>query len=126
MPHSTASRRSRSPGRGTQSRRRSRRLRPGTQAAGHHGGIKKKTTSVNGFLEGPQPPSALQKNITTDMSFADMKAIYDWGKNPLNTSIVKLALTAPSPGTEGNLPRFGNRGMVPTSRKGVPTTRASA
>jgi hypothetical protein len=37
------------------------------------------------------------------MSLSDMKAIYDWGKNLPNTSIVKVALTAPSPGTEGNL-----------------------
>ena len=75
--------------------------------------IKKKTTSVNGFSKAPQLLSALQKNITTDMSFTDMKAIYDWGKNLPNTSIVKLALTAPSPGTEGNLLDSGNCGMGP-------------
>jgi hypothetical protein len=57
--------------------------------------------------------SALQKNITTDMSFSDMKAIYDWGKNLPNTSIVRVALTAPSPGTEGNLLDSGNCGMGP-------------
>jgi hypothetical protein len=75
--------------------------------------IKKKTTSVNGFSKAPQLLSALQKNITTDMSFTDMKAIYDWGKNLPNTSIIKLALTAPSPGTEGNLLDSGNCGMGP-------------
>jgi len=75
--------------------------------------IKKKTTSVNGFSKAPQLLSGLQKNITTDMSFTDMKAIYDWGKNLPNTSIVKLALTAPSPGTEGNLLDSGNCGMGP-------------
>jgi LCP family protein required for cell wall assembly len=75
--------------------------------------IKKKTTSVNGFSKAPQLLSALQKNITTDMSFTDMKAVYDWGKNLPNTSIVKLALTAPSPGTEGNLLDSGNCGMGP-------------
>src|SRR4029077_12950126 len=73
--------------------------------------IKKKTTSVNGFSKAPQLLSALQKNITTDMSFTDMKAIYDWGKTLPNTSIIKLALTAPSPGTEGNLLDAGNCGM---------------
>ena len=75
--------------------------------------IKKKTTSVNGFSKAPQLLSALQKNITTDMSFTDMKAIYDWGKNLPNSSIVKLALTAPSPGTEGNLLDSGDCGMGP-------------
>jgi LCP family protein required for cell wall assembly len=73
--------------------------------------IKKKTTSVNGFSKAPQLLSALQKNITTDMSISDMKAIYDWGKNLPNTSIIKVALTAPSPGTEGNLLDAGNCGM---------------
>jgi LCP family protein required for cell wall assembly len=75
--------------------------------------IKKKTTSVNGFSKAPQLLSALQKNITTDMSFSDMKAIYDWGRNLPNTSIVRVALTAPSPGTEGNLLDSGNCGMGP-------------
>ena len=36
--------------------------------------------------------NALQKNITTDMSLSDMKAIYDWGKNLPNTSIIRVAL----------------------------------
>jgi LCP family protein required for cell wall assembly len=75
--------------------------------------IKKKTTSVNGFSKAPALLTALQKNITTDMSFSDMKAIYDWGKNLPNTSIVRVALTAPSPGTEGNLLDSGNCGMGP-------------
>jgi len=73
--------------------------------------IKKKTTSVNGFSKAPGLLSALQKNITTDMSLSDMKAIYDWGKNLPNTSIVRVALTAPQPGTEGNLLDFSDCGM---------------
>jgi LCP family protein required for cell wall assembly len=75
--------------------------------------IKKKTTSVNGFSKAPQLLSALQKNITTDMSITDMKAIYDWGKNLPNTSIIRVALTGPSPGTEGNFLDFGICGMGP-------------
>src|SRR5712692_2425716 len=43
--------------------------------------IKKKATTVNGWAKAPQLLDALQKNIHTDMSLADMKAIYDWGKN---------------------------------------------
>ena len=73
--------------------------------------IKKKATSVNGFAKAPQLLNVLQKNITTDMTFSDMKAIYDWGKNLPNSSIVKVALTAPAPGTEGNLLDSGNCGM---------------
>ncbi|TMC89594.1 MAG: LytR family transcriptional regulator [Chloroflexi bacterium] len=42
--------------------------------------IKKKATTVNGFAKAPQLLDALQKNIHTDMSLSDMKAIYDWGK----------------------------------------------
>ncbi|HVD48314.1 MAG TPA: LCP family protein [Candidatus Limnocylindria bacterium] len=75
--------------------------------------IKKKATSVNGFSKAPQLLSALQKNITTDMTLSDMKAIYDWGKNLPNSSIIKVALTAPQPGTEGNLLDFANCGMGP-------------
>ncbi len=75
--------------------------------------IKKKTTSVNGFEKAPQLLNALQKNITTDMSFSDMKAIYDWGKNLPNTSIVRAALTAPDGVAAGNLLDFGNCGMGP-------------
>jgi polyisoprenyl-teichoic acid--peptidoglycan teichoic acid transferase len=75
--------------------------------------IKKQATSVNGFSKAPQLLSALQKNITTDMTLSDMKAIYDWGKNLPNTSIIKVALTAPQPGTEGNFLDFGKCGMSP-------------
>ena len=75
--------------------------------------IKNKTTSVNGFAKAPQLLNALQKNITTDMTLSDMKAIYDWGKNLPNASIVKVALTAPAPGTEGNLLDEGDCGMGP-------------
>ena len=75
--------------------------------------IKKKTTSVNGFSKAPALLNALQKNITTDMSLSDMKAIYDWGKNLPNTSIIRVALTAPQPGTPGNLLDFGDCGMGP-------------
>ena len=75
--------------------------------------IKNKTTSVNGFSKAPALLSALQKNITTDMTLSDMKAIYDWGKNLPNASIIKVALTAPAPGTEGNLLGSGDCGMGP-------------
>ena len=75
--------------------------------------IKKKTTSVNGFSKAPALLTALQKNITTDMTLSDMKAIYDWGKNLPNTSIVHVALTAPQPGTQGNLLDFADCGMGP-------------
>jgi LCP family protein required for cell wall assembly len=76
--------------------------------------IKKKTTSVNGFSKAPALLNALQQNITTDMSLSDMKAIYDWGKNLPNTSIIKVALTAPQPGTDGNLLDFADCGMGPS------------
>ncbi|MDQ6879914.1 MAG: LCP family protein [Candidatus Dormibacteraeota bacterium] len=75
--------------------------------------IKQKATSVNGFSKAPQLLSALQKYISTDMSLSDMKAIYDWGKNLPNTSIIRVALTAPASGTSGNLLDFGNCGMGP-------------
>ncbi|HET7337905.1 MAG TPA: LCP family protein [Candidatus Dormibacteraeota bacterium] len=65
--------------------------------------IKKKATTVNGFAKAPQLLNALQKNIHTDMSLTDMKAVYDWGKNLPDTSIVRVALTAPSGAVEGNL-----------------------
>jgi len=65
--------------------------------------IKKQTTSINGFEKAPQLLDALQKNIHTDMSLSDMKAIYDWGKNLPNSSIIRVALTAPSPIADGNL-----------------------
>ena len=65
--------------------------------------IKKKATTVNGFAKAPALLNALQKNINTDMSLTDMKAIYDWGKNLPDSSIVRVALTAPSGAAEGNL-----------------------
>ena len=65
--------------------------------------IKKKATTVNGFAKAPALLSALQKNIHTDMSLTDMKAIYDWGKNLPDSSIVRVALTAPSGAAQGNL-----------------------
>jgi LCP family protein required for cell wall assembly len=75
--------------------------------------IKKKTTSVNGFEKAPQLLDALQKNIHTDMSLADMNAIYDWGKNLPNSSIIRVALTAPSPIADGNLLDSYNCGLGP-------------
>src|SRR6202521_5831043 len=65
--------------------------------------IKKKATTVNGFSKAPQLLDALQKNIHTDMTLSDMKAVYDWGKNLPDTSIIRVALTAPSGAAEGNL-----------------------
>ena len=65
--------------------------------------IKKKTTTVNGFAKAPQLLDALQKNISTDMTLSDMKAIYDWGKNLPDSSIIRIALTAPSGVGPGNL-----------------------
>ncbi len=65
--------------------------------------IKKKATTVNGFAKAPQLLDALQKNIHTDMTPSDMKAIYDWGKNLPDTSIIRVALTAPSGAAQGNL-----------------------
>jgi polyisoprenyl-teichoic acid--peptidoglycan teichoic acid transferase len=73
--------------------------------------IKAKTTTVNGFAKAPALLDALQKNIHTDMSLSDMKAIYDWGKNLPNSSILRLALTAPAPATDGNFLYGGNCGM---------------
>ncbi len=75
--------------------------------------IKKKATSVNGFAKAPQLLSALQKNITTDMSISDMKAIFDWGRNLPDSSIIRIALTAPSPLGDGNLLDSFNCGMGP-------------
>ncbi len=75
--------------------------------------IKKKATTVNGFAKAPQLLSALQKDITTDMSISDMKAIFDWGKNLPDSSIVRVALTAPSPLGDGNLLDSYNCGMGP-------------
>ncbi|TAN33990.1 LytR family transcriptional regulator [bacterium] len=75
--------------------------------------IKKKATSINGFSKAPQLLDALQKNIHTDMSLSDMKAIYDWGKNLPDTSIIRIALTAPSGAAEGNLLDSYDCGMGP-------------
>jgi polyisoprenyl-teichoic acid--peptidoglycan teichoic acid transferase len=73
--------------------------------------IKKKATTVNGFAKAPQLLDALQKNINTDMSLSDMKAIYDWGKNLPDSSIIRVALTAPSGGADGDFLYSGNCGM---------------
>ena len=75
--------------------------------------IKKKATTVNGFAKAPQLLDALQKNIHTDMSLSDMKAIYDWGKNLPDSSIIRLALTAPSGAAAGNFLYSGDCGMGP-------------
>src|SRR6266513_5640249 len=75
--------------------------------------IKKKAITVNGFAKAPALLAALQKNVHTDMTISDMKAIYDWGKNLPDSSIVRVALTAPSGGAEGNLLDAYNCGMGP-------------
>jgi len=75
--------------------------------------IKKKATTVNGFEKAPQLLDALQKNIHTDMSLSDMKAIYDWGKNLPDSSIIRVALTAPSGAAAGNLLDYGDCGLGP-------------
>jgi len=75
--------------------------------------IKKKATTVNGWAKAPQLLDALQKNIHTDMNLADMKAIYDWGKNLPDSAIIRLALTAPSGAAAGNFLYSGNCGMGP-------------
>ena len=73
--------------------------------------IKKKATTVNGFAKAPQLLTALQRNIHTDMSLSDMKAIYDWGKNLPDSSIIRVAITAPSGAAEGNLLDYGDCGL---------------
>jgi LCP family protein required for cell wall assembly len=75
--------------------------------------IKKKATTVNGFAKAPALLNALQQNIHTDMSLADMKAIYDWGKNLPNSSIIRVAITAPSGAADGNLLDYGDCGLGP-------------
>ena len=75
--------------------------------------IKKKATTVNGFAHAPQILTSLQKNINTDMSLSDMKAIFDWGHNLPDSSIIRIALTAPSGAEEGNLLDSYNCGMGP-------------
>src|SRR6266699_2052884 len=75
--------------------------------------IKKKATTVNGWAKAPQLLDALQKNIHTDMSIADMKAIYDWGKNLPDSAIIRVALTGPSAIGPGNLLDSYDCGMGP-------------
>src|SRR3989442_6901979 len=75
--------------------------------------IKQKATTVNGFAKAPQLLDALQKNIHTDMSLSDMKAIYDWGKNLPDSSFIRTALTAPSGVADGNLIDAFDCGMGP-------------
>src|SRR5438270_13705201 len=75
--------------------------------------VKAKATTVNGFAKAPALLSALQKNINTDMSLTDMKAIYDWGKNLPDSSIIRIALTAPSGAADGNFLDSYNCGMGP-------------
>ena len=75
--------------------------------------IKKKATTVNGFAKAPQLLNALQQNIHTDMTISDMKAVYDWGKNLPDSSIIRIALTAPSGSAQGNLLDSFNCGMGP-------------
>ena len=78
--------------------------------------IKKKATTVNGFEKAPQLLSALQKDIHTDMSLSDMKAIFDWGRNLPDTSIIRIALTAPSASAPGNMLYSGDCGMGAASQ----------
>jgi LCP family protein required for cell wall assembly len=73
--------------------------------------IKKKATTVNGFAKAPQVLTALQNNIHTDMTISDMKAIYDWGKNLPDSSIIRVAITAPSGAAAGNLLDYGDCGL---------------
>lgn len=73
--------------------------------------IKKKATTVNGFAKAPALLNALQKNVHTDMTISDMKAIYDWGKNLPDSAIVHVAITAPSGAAAGNLLDYGDCGM---------------
>ena len=75
--------------------------------------IKKKATTINGFAKAPQLLDALQKNIFTDMTPSDMKAIYDWGKNLPDSSIIRVALTAQSGAAPGNLLDSYDCGMGP-------------
>ena len=75
--------------------------------------IKKKATTVNGFAKAPALLDALQQYINTDMSLSDMKAIYDWGKNLPDSSIIRIALTASSGAAPGNLLDYGNCGLGP-------------
>src|SRR5438046_2589779 len=65
----------------------------------------------DGCEEAPKRRDALQTNIHTAMSIADMNAIYDWGKNLPDSAIIRLALTAPSGAAAGNFLYSGNCGM---------------
>src|SRR5260370_7351797 len=47
------------------------------------------------------------------MPLSDMRAVYDWGKNLPDTSIIRAALTAPSGAADGNLLDSYNCGMGP-------------
>jgi hypothetical protein len=47
------------------------------------------------------------------MSITDMKAIFDWGRNLPDSSIIRVALTAPSGLGDGNLLDSYNCGMGP-------------
>src|SRR5207245_367989 len=69
-----------------------------------------------GFAKAPQLLSALQKNINTDMTLSDMKAIFDWGKNLPDSAIIRIALTSPSPSAAGNLLDGGSCGMGAVSQ----------
>lgn len=75
--------------------------------------IKQKATTVNGFSKAPALLDALQKNIHTDMTLSDMQAIFDWGRNLPNSSIVRVALTATSGAAQGNLLDYGDCGLGP-------------
>jgi LCP family protein required for cell wall assembly len=56
--------------------------------------IKQKAVSVNGLAKAPQLMSALENDFKTDMSIADMTALYNWGVNLPESQIIRLALTA--------------------------------
>src|SRR6202162_513768 len=73
--------------------------------------IKKKATTVNGFSKAPQLLDALQKTIHTDMTLSDMKAVYDWGKNLPDSSIVRVALAGNPGAAPGNLLDYANCGL---------------
>jgi polyisoprenyl-teichoic acid--peptidoglycan teichoic acid transferase len=75
--------------------------------------IKKKATTVDGFAKAPALLDALQKNITTDMTLSDMKAIYDWGKNVPDSSIIRTALVSASGAGDGNFLDSYDCGMGP-------------
>src|SRR5579872_5699884 len=86
-------------------------LRARAPAAADHGGDQGQGHDRERLAKAPQLLDALQKNIHTDMSLSDMKAIYDWGKNLPDSSIIRIALTAPAPATDGNFLYGGNCGL---------------